>query len=42
MMVLPLSGALVALVTAFTLAEDVFGWRIAQDHDEGNVVSTSA
>ena len=30
MMVLPLSGILVALVTAFTLAEDVFGWRTVE------------
>jgi TRAP-type C4-dicarboxylate transport system permease small subunit len=27
MMVLPISGMLVALMSAFTLAEDVFGWR---------------
>ena len=30
MMVLPLSGILVALVTAFALAEDVFGWRTVE------------
>ena len=30
MMVLPLSGILVALVAAFTLAEDVFGWRTVE------------
>ena len=30
MMVLPLCGALVTLVTVFTLAEDVFGWRPAE------------
>jgi len=28
MMVLPLSGLLVALVTTLTLAEDLFGWRV--------------
>lgn len=27
MMVLPISGILVALMSAFTLAEDTFGWR---------------
>ncbi len=41
MMVLPLSGALVALVTAFTVAEDVFGWRRAEEHHEGSLVSGS-
>lgn len=40
MMVLPLSGALVALVTAFTLAEDVFGWSFAEKREEGNVDSS--
>lgn len=34
MMVLPLSGALVALVTVFTLAEDVFGWHSETDNGE--------
>ena len=31
MMVLPICGVLIALVTAFTLAEDVFGWRAVED-----------
>lgn len=33
MMVLPICGALVALVSAFTLAEDVFGWRTAEQRE---------
>ena len=31
MMVLPICGVLIALVTAFTLAEDLFGWRAVED-----------